>query len=421
VREALRGLTTRGRGFLAAGVGAALAALVLGENDLLRVALLLAVLPVASAGAVTLTRFRLACHRTLEPDRVQVGSPAQVLVRLENVSRLANGVMRLEDHVPYALGSRPRFVLGQLWPRTATTVAYTVRADVRGRYRIGPLSVRLTDLFGLCEVTRSFANSTVLTVTPVVQPLPPVRIGGEYVGSGQTRPRSAAVHGDDDAATREYRHGDDLRKVHWRSTARVGELMVRREEQPRQSRAVVLLDTRAAAHRGDGPDSSLEWAVSAAASVAVHLAHSGYTLRLLTDTGTDLDATSLGGESAVLDHLAEVRPSRRGGLELAAQQLRRPGGEGLVVAVLGLVDPDEITGLAAAAAAGNTCVAILLDAAGWTGLSPTRRAAAAATYETSIHLLTRAGWHVLPARPGTALPDLWTQAAPNVPASGGVW
>ena len=81
-------------------------------------------------------------------------------------------------------------------------------------------------------------------------PLPAVRLTGEYAGTGDSRARSVAVHGEDDAATREYRHGDDLRKVHWRSTARVGELMVRREEQPFQSRATVLLDSRTIAHRG---------------------------------------------------------------------------------------------------------------------------------------------------------------------------
>jgi uncharacterized protein (DUF58 family) len=414
VSGALRGLTTRGRGLLAAGAAAGVSALVLGESDLLRVAVLLALLPPLSAAAVALTRYRLACHRTLDPARVSVGTPAQVRLRLENVSRLPTGIMMLEDAVPSTLGTRPRFVLHRLWPRQVSTVTYTVRADARGRYRVGPLTVRLTDLFGLCEVEKSFSNSTVLTVTPVVQPLPTARFGGEWIGAGETRQRSAAVHGEDDAATREYRHGDDLRKVHWRSTARVGELMVRREEQPRQSRAAVLLDTRAAAHRGDGAASSLEWAVSAAASVAVHLARAGYTLRLVTDTGTDLDATTLGDDSVLLDHLAEVRASRRGGLELAAHALRHSGGSGgggLLVAVLGLVDPDELSRLAAVRAAGTTCVAVLLDASSWVSLTPDRRAAADAAFDATAHTLLRAGWHVLPARRDTRLPEVWPHAA----------
>jgi uncharacterized protein (DUF58 family) len=286
-----------------------------------------------------------------------------------------------------------------------------VRPDVRGRYTVGPLTVRLTDLFGLCEVTRSFANTNTLTVTPVVHPLPATHIGGDWVGAGETRARSAAVHGEDDAATREYRHGDDLRKVHWRSTARVGELMVRREEQPRQSRAVVLLDTRATAHRGDGPSSSLEWAVSAAASVTMHLVHGGYTLRLVTDDGTDLDATAFGGDGVVLDHLAEVRASRRGGLDAATQALRRVGGDGLVIGVLGLVDPDEVSRLASIRSAGTTCVAVLLDASSWVGLPAAEREAADAAYAVTVRALVRAGWHVLPARHGAHLADLWPHAA----------
>ena len=84
---------------------------------------------------------------------------------------------------------------------------------------------------------------------------------------------------------REYRRGDDLRRVHWRSSARVGELMVRREEQPWQSRATVFLDNRGTSHRGQGAACSLEAAVSAAASIAVHLTHRGYTVRLVTASG----------------------------------------------------------------------------------------------------------------------------------------
>lgn len=404
MREALRGLTARGRSLTAAGAAAAVSAVVLGESDLLRVAVLLALLPLLSAAAVTVTRYRLSCERSLDPDRVQAGTAARMVLRLQNISRLPTGVMLLEDGLPEALGNHPRFVLGRLWPQQVTTVAYSVRADARGRYRIGPLTVRLTDLFGLCEVSQSFATSSVLTVTPVVEPLPTVHIPGEGAGSGDARAGSAAVHGDDDAATREYRHGDDLRKVHWRSTARVGELMVRREEQPRQNRAVVLLDTRAAAHRGDGPDSSLEWAVSAAASIALHLAHDRYALRLVTDTGVDLDATGAAAEGALLDHLADVRASRRAGFELPTEALRRTGG-GLLVAVLGLVDPAEVPRLAAVRAAGTTCVAILLDVSGWTGPAPQP-----GQYEATSAALTRAGWQVVPARRGSPLAELWARA-----------
>src|SRR5207244_11657470 len=149
---------------------------------------------------------------------------------------------------------------------------------------------RRTEPFGLCELIRSFTTVDKLTVIPQIHPLPMVRLVGEYAGTGDSRARSVAVHGEDDAATREYRNGDDLRRVHWRSTARVGELMVRREEQPWESRATVVLDTRTRAHRGEGPTASFEWAVSAIASIAVHLREGGYRLRLVTDLA-DIDAT----------------------------------------------------------------------------------------------------------------------------------
>src|SRR5690606_20067807 len=282
MRAALRGLTPRGRAFLAAALAAAGSAIILGERDLMRVAVLLTALPLLAAVYVARSRYRLSCSRTLSPARIPVGAQARVQLRLHNLSRLMTGTLLLEDRLPYALGSRPRLVLERLAAHQASAVAYTVRAEVRGRYDVGPLSVRLTDPFGLCELIRSFPGVDRLTVIPQVVALPGDRLTGEHTGSGERRARSMAVHGEDDAATRAYRHGDDLRRVHWRSTARVGELMVRGEEQPWESRATVVLDTRAYAHRGDGPTASFEWAVSAAASIAVHLRHLGYRLRLVT-------------------------------------------------------------------------------------------------------------------------------------------
>src|SRR5437588_4154098 len=195
MREGLRGLTTRGKSFLACAVTVALAALAFGEKDLLRVAVLIGVLPLLASWYVGRTRYKLACTRSLEPTRTPVGASARVVLRLQNLSRLPTGTMLLEDRLPYALGSRPRLVLERLGAHQASSVAYTVRADVRGRYPIGPLMVRLTDPFGLCELVRSFPSVDKLTVIPQVVALPTVRLAGEYAGTGNSRARSVAVHG----------------------------------------------------------------------------------------------------------------------------------------------------------------------------------------------------------------------------------
>jgi uncharacterized protein (DUF58 family) len=420
VREALSGLTTRGRCFLAAGAAAAVCAAVLHERDLLRVGVFLAVLPVVAVAVVTRTRYRLTCSRRLEPGQVPVGQRANVVLRLENVSRLPTGLLLMEDTLPYSLGGRPRFVLDRVRPRGIRSVQYPVRADVRGRYVIGPLSVQLTDPFGMVELSRSFSSVDTLTVTPVVHPLPHIRLGGDWAGGGDSSARSVSTQGEDDAATREYHQGDDLRKVHWRSTARVGELMVRREEQPWQSRAAVALDTRAAAHRGDGPGSSFEWAVSAAASVAVHLSHDGYSLRLLTDANTDLQAPR-GGNTAglLLDQLSEIRPSTHRSAAPVVDLLRRGGDEGLVVAVLGWLDTDDAELIARALTRSTLGVAVLLDCSTWVGLSPRQAAEARTEYDAVARRLRQGGWRVLVARHGASLPVLWPLAA--VQSAAPVW
>ena len=408
LRTSLGGLTTRGRCLLAAGLALSLCAVVLGQRDLLRAAVFLVALPLAALAVVSRSRYRLACARSLAPPRVEVGHPSTVQLQLDNVSRLPSGVLLMEDALPYTLGGRPRFVLDKVEPRGVRQVTYPVRSDVRGRFRIGPLSVRLTDPFGLCELARSFATSDELVVTPVLFPLPAVRLGGDWTGGGEAASRSVAVSGSDDAATREYRHGDDLRKVHWKSTARTGELMVRREEQPFQSRATLLLDSRGEAHRGDGPGASFEYAVSAVASVGVTLARAGFALSMLRDSG---EAVAPPGvpltEGLLLDELAVVRPSSRRTLGGALEVLRSGGLGGVLVAVLGALDVDEAERLARLRTGSAVCVAVVLDTDSWAPVSPRARAAAAATHDDVCHLLTGAGWRVLPVSHGTPLASVW--------------
>ncbi len=412
MRQALRGLTTRGRSFLAAAVAAAVCAFLLGERDLLRVAVLVAVLPLGAAFYVGRSRYRLSCTRTVEPVRAPVGAPARVMLRLSNLSRLPTGTMLLEDRLPYALGSRPRLVLERLGGQRASTVAYSVRAEVRGKYEIGPLVVRLTDPFGLCELSRSFTAVSHLTVVPQLVELPNVRLAAEFAGSGESRARSVAVHGEDDIATREYRQGDDLRRVHWRSTARKGELMVRREEQPWESRATVLLDTRRTGHRGEGPTASFEWAVSTAASVAVHLRHNGYRIRLVTGDGTDLDSTERDGDGALLDVLAQTQLTvANAGIPELVDRVRLRGDGGLIIAVLGGLSVAEAEHLRALRASGTTCIALFIDPTTWLNLPEQDRARAETEHAAAALALLRGGWRVVPVAHGARLHALWPAAA----------
>jgi len=412
MRAALSGLTTRGRSFMAAGLAACACGLLLGEADLLRVGVLLCALPLATAVVVARTRYRLSCSRRVEPQRVAVGESAEVVIKLENLSRVSTGVLLLEDRLPYSLGGRPRFVVGRIESLGVREVRYPVRSDVRGRYTVGPLSLRFADLFGLVELTRSFTSTDAVIVTPPVVALPPVHLGGDWAGGGDSHSRSISTMGDDDVTTREYRHGDDLRRVHWRSTARYGELMVRREEQPWQNRGVLFLDTRIDAHRGDGPASSFEWAVSATASVGSHLAREGYGLRLVTDVGEDVSGYSFDAmtgtpfEGLLLDRLALVNASAGRDLTSGFTSIRRGGGEGLVIAVLGSLTDADLEACARFRHHASACIAILLDTATWSSTPTTGR-----SHAESHALLVSSGWRVIPAAARSDLRSLWSGAS----------
>nr|WP_258053174.1 DUF58 domain-containing protein [Streptomyces sp. Ru73] len=441
LRAALAGLTTRGRSFLAAGVAAAVCSYVLGQADLLRVGLLLASLPLVCVAVLHRTRYRVAGSRSLSPARISAGAETRVRLRVENVSRLPTGVLMLQDRVPYVLGPRPRFVLDRVEAGGRRELSYRVRSDLRGRYPLGPLQLRLSDPFGMCELTRSFSAEDTLTVVPRVEPLPPVRLAGEAAGYGDGRHRALALAGDDDVIPRGYRHGDDLRRVHWRSTARYGELMVRREEQPQQARCTIVLDTRDAAHRGAGPDSPFEWAVAGAASVAMHLLERGFSVRLLTDTGSSVPGTdgaggfSGGAASAdaaglLLDTLAVVEHSEEPGLSRAYDVLRG-GNEGLLIAFLGDLDEEQAALVGRMRRRSGSAVAFVLDGDAWGG-GPAGSEAVPAPLPMAdrLRLLGEAGWTALPVTPRDTLPALWRLADParapgrtprDAPAGGGAY
>ena len=411
IPAALSGLTLRGRAFLAAGVATAACSVVLGQRDLLRVAVLLVAVPLVSVLVVARARYRVQLARTVSPGRVDAGSSASVRLELANLSGLPTGVLLAEEQLPYVLGARPRFVVDRLEPGRRAAVSYTLRSEVRGRWEIGPVRLRLTDPFGMCEVGRSFTATDPLVVVPRVHPLLPLRAAGSWRGAGDSVIRTAAASGEHDLATREYRYGDDLRRVHWRSTARRGELMVRRDEQPHQMQATVLIDRRAVGHRGEGPASSFEWLVSAAASVCHLLVDAGYGVRLVSD---DLETgwtgrEHVGGVGALLDRLAVIELGGPGELPAATSLLARAGGDGLVVALLGEVGPGEAHPLAALAKQGTTGVALVLRTTSWAVLPPRRAGEIDTARDKAVGTLEVGGWSCIEVDARTSVPHAWEQ------------
>lgn len=391
MREALAGLTLRGRAFLAAGVSAVACAIVLGQPTLTRIGVLLIALPLVTAYVVGRGRQRLSLVRTVSPQVLPAGQPARVELALRNEGRMPTGALRLEEQVPYALGSRPRFVLDGIEHGWHGSVDYPVRAEARGRYDLGPMTVRVSDPFGFVEFSRTFRSATPLLVTPRTVALPPISLSGSLSGSGDQRPRAFSGGSAEDVTVRDYRRGDELRRVHWRSSARAGELMVRREEQPWQTRATVFLDNRAGAHRGQALASSLETAVSAAASVGLHLASLGYTVRLVTAAGEQPQSARL------LEQLAMVEPVAATSLD--TRWLGEQGSGALTVAVLGGLAAPDLVALRRIHHHAGTALALALDVDAW-GSSHTGTGSAAGW-------LLQQGWRAASVLPEDRLEQAW--------------
>ncbi|MBV8297311.1 MAG: DUF58 domain-containing protein, partial [Acidimicrobiia bacterium] len=129
---------------------------------------------------------------------------------------------------------------------------------------------------------------------------------------------------------RAYEVGDDLRRVHWPSTARLDELMIRQNEMPWQARVTVLLDVRHRAHTGE----SLELAVSAAASIVAACWQRGSLVRLVTTDGVDSGYGAAHAHvEAIMERLASTGPTRDDRFTGVLGSLTKPGNAGGFVAL----------------------------------------------------------------------------------------
>lgn len=335
-------LTTTGRGLLAGGVTAALCGAALGERDLIRIAAMAGLLALLCWAWVALCGRSVGVERRLGRDTVPVGATAPVeLVLTDAGTPLPGSALLLSDERPHVLGPPEQVRLPR---RVGARASYDVPGAVRGVFDLGPIRVRSVDPLGLAEALSQCTATGRLVVTPRLVELPAVHLTQVSSGEGDNRPRALAVGNPTDVTVRDYRTGDDLRRVHWPSTARTGEIMVRREEQPARARATVLLDDRATAHRGSGSDSTLELAITAAGSLAQHLETAGVRVRFATTTGRELgrDWREDHGSSAsaLLEQLAELTWSQRAAL--SEDWVAEVTTESLVFGVFGVLHEQDV-------------------------------------------------------------------------------
>ncbi len=394
-----------GRGLAVLGVGAAmwLASRVVGSAGMEVVAIGLAALPFLAGGLVRWGRTRLRVVRRVSDVRVPPGTRVTVGLQIDNAAPSPTSFLLIEDRLPASLGRPARLVVGGVAARGSRQVAYTVMAQTRGRYRLGPLTIDVADPFALTRQRLEFDELDELLVTPEIEDLASTPDPGSGPSWGATRARQLFRTGEEYYTMRQYQEGDDLRRIHWPSVARTGELMIRQDESTRRASGLVFFDTRVPA-LGRTHTPAFERGVSVAASVGVLLARRGFVLRLAT---TELPAAAL-SEDRFLDALTGISHAEIRSLGPALAHLRAGSSpDTSLVFVSAPPVPAELGSLIRAGAGFGQKLAVLIYPTDPVRLPPERQAQLEGRASQARLSLARAGWDVIVLPPSMRLQERW--------------
>jgi uncharacterized protein (DUF58 family) len=323
------------RGWAALGVAAALVVLwiSLGEIELLAAGVVIAVALVAAVAITHLSKPTVSVVRRLSPGLVHEGDRAAVDSVITNRGRRTLTNVSFVDEVG-ALG-RAVFEAGTIRPHATGDAEYQILCRPRGVYPVGPVTATVTDPLRLSRSSTVIPAVDRLIVYPEVEDLtgfPTTR--GRDPAMQASRPEFSQRGGEDFYTLREYVFGDDLRRVHWPSSAKKDDLMIRQLETPWQSRALVILDLRWRAYESED---CFEKAVRGAASMVRHLVREGFDADLWAG---GVASTPITQYSAVMERLAVVEREGRLDIRAVAARLKSVGRGGALVLVTGIPDSD---------------------------------------------------------------------------------
>ena len=377
-------LTGRGRALLIAGALVSGVAAAVGERQILSLALVLALLPLAALLVGAIARPSISCERQLSSARTSPGQDIDVVLGLEQRRAVVPLLVEFEEVLSPELGPRPGFAAGRLTGPWRRRVSYRIPARNRGIFTVGPLRFRTGDALGLTSSEHSCQGQAELAVLPHIVELPSLRLGSSGITAGEQRPHHLAVSGHEDVLVREHHVGDGMRRVHWRSSARHGTLMVRREDSSLDESATILLDSRAQAY---ATPERFEWAVSAAASAALRLVDQGFRVTILDSCGpvvVPVHDNSTASKEDILLALTRAQLT-------ATAELRFTGSASATarIAILGRIAPGDAARL----------IAVDQHVPGW-ALLLDGSAASAEVFQSQ-------GWRALTVPPAMAVDAAW--------------
>jgi uncharacterized protein (DUF58 family) len=396
-------LAGRGAAVFATGLAMWLAARLLGSSGLEVVAIGIVALPLLASFAAKRGAQRITVRRRLSDVRITPGSRVTVSLDVENRSPIGTSFLLLEDRLPTPLGRAARLVIGGIRAGARQQATYTLVPQSRGRYLLGPLVVDVSDPFALTRLRLEFDDREELLVAPEVEDLGAAPDPASGPSFGASRARQLFRTGEEYYTMRSYQEGDDLRRIHWPSVARTGELMIRQDESTRRASGLVFLDTRATA-LGRTHTLAFERGVSAAASVGVLLARRGFVLRLGT---TELPAAAL-SEDRFLDALTGISHAEVRSIGPALAHLRSGSSpDTSLVFVSAPPVPTELGSLIRAGAAFGQKLAVLIYPIDPGRLPPERQAQLEGRASQARLSLARAGWDVIVLPPSMRLQERW--------------
>lgn len=333
-------LTARGAAAMAAALALYPAGWLLGYPELCLLAAGVAVAVLAGVAWLG-SAAPLQVRRDIAPARIARGDPAVAVLRVTNIGRRATrpfvGTDRCGSHpVPVAV---PR-----LGVAATSMSSYRLPTGRRGELPVGPLVLIRVDPFGFFRRVVDYGERRVLIVRPRTVPLTLLASG--HVASLDGPDTDGAPGGTTTFdSLREYTAGDDLRHIHWRTSARVGTLIVRRLVDASEPRTTVLLDTGRESYASE---EEFETAIDIAASVAVAAAAEGFPVSVLAGRDHPVSGRGRVGADTILDLLALVQP---GGISLVDELKRLPRGHrsGALTVVTGAAETAVLERVAVAA------------------------------------------------------------------------